>query len=445
MTQQSPESLAKAETATVNVISPKDARRAAYGALAGNVLEWYDYFLFNTAAALVFNVQYFVSDNAAAASMASFATLAVGFLMRPLGGLLFGWLGDKIGRKAVLMITVVGIGVATGLIGILPNYMSIGIAAPIFLIILRLFQGLFIGGEWGGAMTLAVEHAPLKMRAAMAAIPQLGSPIATILSSGGIYLLALYLSKDSFDAWGWRIPFLAAIPLLLITLWIRAKLNESPVFRQLEESGTKEKTPVAAVFRTSWRQMLVGVLAALLGTAGFYIVTSFIMNYGTRVLGIEKDVVLGATMVGAVFQLGAVIHAGRLGKRFGASKIIIWSGIAGALVAFPCLLLVQTTEPLLVVVGVVIGLVTLTYSFAATGSVLTGLFASSVRLTGVSLTYNTCNILAGLTPLISTALVTWASDHWWPAAVLLVIFSLASALGGLLAPKLSQQYEDYTH
>ena len=202
---------------------------------------------------------------------------------------------------------------------------------------------------------------------------------------------------------------------------------------------------MAAVFRTSWRQMLVGVLAALLGTAGFYIVTSFIMNYGTRVLGIEKDVVLGATMVGAVFQLGAVIHAGRLGKRLGASKVIIWSGIAGALVAFPCLLLVQTTEPLLVVVGVVIGLVTLTYSFAATGSVLTGLFASSVRLTGVSLTYNTCNILAGLTPLISTALVTWASDHWWPAAVLLVIFSLASALGGLLAPKLSQQYEDYTH
>ena len=437
--------LARAETATVNVISPRDAKRAAYGALVGNVLEWYDYFLFNTAAALVFNVQFFVSDNAATASMASFATLAVGFLVRPLGGVLFGWLGDRVGRKAVLMITVIGIGVATGLIGVLPNFMSIGIAAPIFVVVLRMLQGLFIGGEWGGAMTLAVEHAPLKMRAAMAAIPQMGSPLATILSSGGFFLLALFLSQDSFDSWGWRVPFLAAIPLLLFALWLRSKLSESPVFQQVKDSGHKADAPISTVLRTSWRQMLIGMFAVILGTAGFYIVTSFIMNYGTRVLEIDKDVVLAATMIGAVFQLAAVVHAGKLGQRFGASKVIIWSGVAGALIAFPILMMVETTSTPLVIAAVVIGLVVLTYSFAAAGSILTGLFAPNVRLSGVSLTYNAANIMAGLTPLVSTALVPAAGEHWWPAAMILIFFSVTSSIAAWLAPKLSQKLEDFAH
>ncbi|WP_254910483.1 MFS transporter [Gulosibacter sp. 10] len=429
----------------MNQITPRDAKRAAYGALVGNVLEWYDYFLFNTAAALVFNVQYFVSENAATASMAAFATLAVGFLVRPLGGLFFGWLGDKVGRKAVLMITVVGIGAATGIIGVLPNYASIGIWAPIFLVVLRLFQGVFIGGEWSGAMTLAVENAPLKMRARMAALPQLGSPIATILSSGGFFLLALYLSTDNFDSWGWRIPFLAAIPLLLVALWLRAKLSESPVFTELKESGEQEKAPLSAVFKTSWRQLLIGIGAALLGTAGFYIVTTFVMNYGTRVLGIDRDMILMATLIGAVFQLASVLHAGRLASRFGASRVIIWAGIATAVAAFPCFLLIQTTSIPLVTIGVVIGVSLLTYSFAAAGPILTGLFPASVRLSGVSVTYNGTQVIAGLTPLIATALVTASGDAWWPAAVMLILFALISVLGAVLAPKRSQQYEGYTH
>lgn len=438
-------SQAERETATVNVISERDAMRASVGALVGNVLEWYDYFLFNTAAALVFNVQFFVSGDAAVAAMASFATLAVGFLVRPLGGLVFGRLGDRIGRKAVLMITVLGIGVATGIIGFLPNYVSIGIWAPVFLIVLRLAQGLFIGGEWSGAMTLAVENAPLKLRARMAALPQLGSPIATLLSSGGFFLLAYYLSQDSFDAWGWRIPFIAAIPLLLFALWLRSRLHESPVFKDLEESGEREKAPLKKLFTTAWRQLLVGIATVLLGTAGFYIVTTFVMNYGTRVLGIERDMILMATLIGAVFQLLSVLHAGRLGQRYGATKVIIWAGVLTILVAFPVFMLIQTTHPVLVTIGVVVGVSLLTYSFAAVGPVLTGLFPSSVRLSGVAVGFNGANVLAGLTPLIATALVTATSDAWWPAAVLLVTFAALSILGGVLAPRFSQQYAGYKH
>lgn len=442
---QTSSSQAARETATVNVISERDARRASVGALVGNVLEWYDFFLFNTAAALVFNVQFFVSDNAAVAAMASFATLAIGFIVRPLGGLIFGRLGDRIGRKAVLMITVVGIGVATGIIGFLPNYVSIGIWAPLFLIVLRCAQGFFIGGEWSGAMTLAVENAPLHMRARMAALPQLGSPIATLLSSGGFFLLTFYMSKDTFDAWGWRIPFVAAIPLLLLAVWLRAQMHESPVFKNLEKSGEREKSPLKTMFVTSWRQLLVAVSAAMLGTAGFYIVTTFVLNYSTRVLGIESSIILMATLIGAICQLFVVVHAGRLGQKYGPTRVIFWAGVVALVAAFPFFLLVQTGQPVLIVIGVIVGLALSTYSFAAVGPVITGLFPSSVRLSGVAVGFNGANVLSGLTPLVATALVTAAGDAWWPAALLLMLFAGMSVVGAMLTPRLSQQYEGYKH
>lgn len=445
MTSSDASSLAARETGTINVITPREAKKAAYGALVGNVLEWYDYYLFNTAAALVFNVQYFVNGDPAVAAIQSFATLAVGFLMRPLGGILFGWLGDRIGRKAVLIITVTGIGIATGLIGLLPAYEAIGLTAPLLLILLRIAQGLFIGGEWSGAMTLAVENAPLNMRARMAAIPQLGSPLATLLSSGGFFLLTLFLSKDNFDSWGWRIPFLLAFPLLLIALWLRSQMHESPVFRDLQESGDREKAPLIAVFRLAWKQLLVGILVTLLGTAGFYVVTTFVTYYTTQILGMDPTQVLMAMLIGAVFQLLSVLHAGHLGQKYGASRVIIWSGVAATIMAFPCLMLIQTAQIGFVILGVVIGVSLLTYSFAAVGPVLTGLFPTTVRLSGVALAYNGAAILSGLTPMVATAAVAATGNHWWPAAVILMFFAVVSLIGGLLAPKLSQQYEDYKH
>jgi MFS family permease len=266
-------------------ITDKEATKVAIGALIGTAMEWYDFFLFSAAAALIFNVQYFHSQDALAAAMASFAAFGVGLVFRPLGGMFFGAMGDRLGRRRTLMITIVGIGVVTGAIGALPTYAAIGIAAPMLLVLLRIVQGLFVGGEWSGAMTIVVENAPVARRARYAALPQIGSPIGTLLSSGGFYLMTVLFSKQNFDAFGWRIPFLAAIPMLPIALYIRSRLDESPVFAQLREKGETERTPVRTVVVESWKQIIVGTATALLGVGGFYLVTAFVGYYGVRILG----------------------------------------------------------------------------------------------------------------------------------------------------------------
>ena len=314
-------------------LSVKDANKVAVGALIGTALEWYDFFLFSAAAALIFNVQYFTGENATAAALSSFATFGVGLAARPVGGLIFGRMGDRVGRRTVLMITITGIGIVTGLIGLLPTYAAIGIAAPILLVLLRVAQGLFVGGEWSGAMTLVVENAPLHLRARYAAIPQIGSPIGTIMSSGGFFIMTLLLSQASFDAWGWRVPFLVAFPLLLIAVYIRSRLEESPVFRDLEQSGEVAKSPVLTTFRDSWKQIIVGMAAALLGVGGFYVVTAFCVWYGVNILGYSSSLMLLGSMVGAFVEIFALIWGGQLGTRFGASRVILWGGVASAIIS----------------------------------------------------------------------------------------------------------------
>lgn len=436
---------ASIETDTAGTIPEDEARKVAIGALVGNAMEWYDFFLFNTAAALIFNVQYFVTEDPAIASIYSFATLAVGFIVRPLGGLLFGSLGDRIGRKAVLLTTVIGIGAITALIGVLPNFMSIGFWAPAILILLRVMQGLFVGGEWSGAMTIAVENAPLHLRARFAALPQIGSPIGTLLSSGGFFLLTLWLSKDNFDAWGWRIPFLVALPLLFVAVLIRRRLEESPVFRAIQERGESESAPVRAVFVQSWRQILVGLAVALVGVGGFYLVTTFVISYGTRVLGMRNDLLLLGTLVAAAVEIVVLVHGGRLGERYGASKVIVWGGIATALVAFPCFLLIDTRVPVLVVLGITLAVSALSYCYAASGTVMTGLFPAATRFTGVAMAQNGAGALSGLVPLLATALLAATGGAWWPAPLMLIVLAAVTVVGGRLAPRYSQRLENFTH
>lgn len=350
---------AVAEFSATQELSIKDANKVAIGALLGTALEWYDFFLFSAAAALVFNVQYFTSENATAAALASFATFGVGLAARPIGGLIFGRIGDKVGRRRVLMVTIVGIGVVTGLIGALPTYAAIGFAAPALLVLLRILQGLFVGGEWSGAMTLVVENAPLHLRARYAAIPQIGSPIGTILSSGGFFIFTLVLSADSFSAWGWRIPFLIAIPLLLVAVYIRSRLEESPVFRQLEEAGEVEKSPVRTTFRDSWRQIIVGMAAALLGVGGFYLVTAFCVWYGVNILGYDDSLLLLGSMVAAAVEIFCLLWGGALGTKYGASKVILWGGVASAVVTVPAFFLFQSGVPVLVVLAMTLAVGTL--------------------------------------------------------------------------------------
>jgi MFS family permease len=433
------------EAGATRQISDKEATKVAMGALVGTAMEWYDFFLFSAAAALIFNVQYFANENATAAALASFATFGVGLVARPLGGMIFGAMGDRIGRRKTLMVTIVGIGVITGLIGLLPTYAAIGIAAPILLVLLRVAQGLFVGGEWSGAMTIVVENAPLARRARYAALPQIGSPIGTILSSGGFFLMTLFFSQESFNDFGWRIPFLVAFPMLLVALWIRSRLDESPVFAELMESGETEKAPIRTVVRHHWKHIIIGMAAAMLGVGGFYLVTAFVVYYGVSILGYSSSLMLFGGMVAAVVEIPVLIAGGRLAERFGASKVIIYGGIVSALAAVPSFLMIASGNAALVVSGMVFAVATLSFPYAASGTVLTGLFPARTRYTGVGFAQNTAGMVSGFVPLLATAFVAGAGNHWWPAAAMLVFLSLFTAVAGVIAPRMSVDLPGYKH
>ncbi|MCG2624333.1 MHS family MFS transporter [Arthrobacter sp. I2-34] len=433
------------EAGATRSITDKEAMKVSIGALIGTAMEWYDFFLFSAAAALVFNVQYFANENATAAALASFATFGVGLVARPLGGMIFGAMGDRIGRRKTLMVTIVGIGAVTGLIGLLPTYAAIGIAAPVLLVLLRVAQGLFVGGEWSGAMTIVVENAPLERRARYAALPQVGSPIGTILSSGGFFLMTLFFSQENFDAFGWRIPFLAAIPMLLIALYIRSRLDESPVFTELMEHDQVEKAPIRTTLAQSWKQIIIGMAAALLGVGGFYLVTAFVVWYGVNVLGYSSRLMLLGGMIAAIVEIPVLIAGGRLGERFGASRVILWGGLASAVATLPSFLLITSGNEVLVVVGMTLAVATLSFPYAASGTVLTGLFPARTRYTGVGFAQNTAGMLSGFVPLLATGLVASAGNHWWPAAAMLVFLSVFTAVAGAVAPRLSVNLPGFKH
>jgi MFS family permease len=415
--------------------SAGDIKRLLSAAFIGTALEWYDYFLYGTAAALVFNKLFFPSLDPATATIASFVTFAVGFVARPIGAAVFGHIGDRYGRKAALIITVLLMGASTGCIGLLPDYDAIGVWAPALLAALRFLQGISVGGEWSGAMLLTLEHTPKEKHGSYSSIPQLGSPVGTLLSSGAFALVGM-LPDDAFYSWGWRIPFLAAFALLGFALYLRLRIEESPVFRAMHAEAEREgprPAPLIEAFRRTWGRMLIGVATAFLGIGGFFLLTTYVISYGTEQLGIDKSVMINATLLAAVAEIAVIVIAGRLADRVGPWKVCAVGGVASVLVAFPTFWLIDTRQTGLVLLGVSLGVSVISIPYAAIGAVITGMFPDTVRYSAVAMSYNLAGVLGGLVPLAAAWLTGLADGASWGAALLMILIAASTAVGSYLA------------
>ncbi|MEU9836732.1 MFS transporter [Streptosporangium sp. NPDC048047] len=404
-----------------------EPRRAAFAAFIGTTIEWYDFYVYATAAALVFGDLFFpTSTDPFAGVMASFATYAVGFLARPLGGIVFGHFGDRVGRKSALVVTLLMMGLATFLVGVLPTYASAGMLAPALLVLLRIVQGLAVGGEWGGAALMAVEHAPEGKKTFYGSFAQLGNSAGALLATGAFSLLNI-LGGDTLRDWAWRLPFLASAVLVLVGLLIRLKVEESPVFEETRRSAPAG-LPIKEVLRTSWRTVLLGIGALPVAIGGYYITTTFLLAYATGPgVGVEEQVVLNALSFAAFLELVATLGVSWLGDRVGARRVVIAGLVGVAVLAVPQFTLMSTRDTLLIFV--ILGLMRLAMSatYGPMATILAQMFRPDVRYTGMSLAYQVADaVFGGLSPLAATALVAAYGGGPAPAIALLIGMCLLS-------------------
>jgi len=413
--------------------SPNSARRVVLASFVGTTIEWYDFFLYGTAAALVFNKLFFPNFDPLAGTMAAFATYAVGFFARPLGGIVFGHYGDKIGRKSMLVTTLMLMGVATILIGLLPTYSQIGVWAPILLVFLRFVQGFGVGGEWGGAVLMAVEHSRAGRRGFHASWVQAGVPVGMLLANG-VFMLVSRMDEAAFLSWGWRIPFLLGILLLGVGMFIRLKIMESPIFTQAKAEDPGPKVPILAVLRDHPRNVILAMGARFAENAFFYIFTVLVLSYGSQQLGMSKAGLLNAVMLGSAVQLVAIPVFGALSDKLGRRPVYLGGALFLLLFAFPFFWLVGTQQPALVMLAVVVGLIGHSAMYGPQAAFFSELFGTRVRYSGASLGYQLASPLAGgLAPLIATALLGWSNGEPWPVALYLIGMAVVTLISVWLA------------
>jgi metabolite-proton symporter len=372
----------------------------------GTTLEWYDFTVYNTLAALIFNQLFFPTFDPLSGTILAFSTYAVGYVSRPLGGVVFGHLGDKLGRRFVLVTTLILMGATTALMGVLPTYASAGILSPILLVALRFVQGVALGGEWAGAVLISVEHGDQKKRGRNGSWTQLGPPCGTLLATGVIALITYLYSADEFLAWGWRIPFLSSIALVLFGLWIRRGVGETPMFKELEESGTKAKTPIGDVLRLHWRRLLIAGGVRVGTDVTYTLVFVFTLTYVTTILNLSRTLALTAIMIATPVSALAMPMFGALSDRVGRRPVYAAGVIAAMLWAFGFFVLLDSKDPILIVVAVVIGVLPHAAMFGTQAAFVIEQFPTRVRYAGSSLAYTLAGIIgAGFAPLIMATLL----------------------------------------
>lgn len=403
--------------------------RVLLASLIGSSIEWFDYFLYGTVAALVFNQVFFVTEDPSVGLILAYASFALAFFIRPFGGIIFSHIGDRIGRKKTLVITLTLMGVATFGMGLLPTYQAIGIWAPILLITLRLIQGLGIGGEWGGALLLAVEYAPKEKRGLYGSVPQMGITIGMLLGTIALSIMTL-LPEDSFMTWGWRVPFILSALLVVFGLWIRKGIDETPSFKAVQEKGEIPKVPLFHTLKYHWREVLIAIGAKVVETAPFYIFSTFVVSYATTNLGFTRTATLGAVMVGTIVTTILIPIMGALSDRVGRKPLYVLGTIAMALYAFPYFWLVKQGSVTLLVIATVIGLGVIWAPITAVlGTMLSEIFSAEVRYTGISLGYQIGAALAGGTaPLVATALLLKFNNSYVPVALYIIFTAVVSLL-----------------
>jgi metabolite-proton symporter len=396
--------------------------QVALASFIGTAIEWYDFFLYGTAAALVFNKLFFPTSEPLTGTLLAFGTYAVGFVARPLGGIVFGHYGDKIGRKAMLSLSLLIMGVATCLIGLLPTYASLGAGAAVLLVVMRLAQGFGLGGEWGGAVLMAVEHAPENKRGFYGSWPQMGAPAGLLLANGVFFLVSGNLSDEEFLAWGWRIPFLLSALLVIVGLFIRLRLAESPAFSKVKETGAEAKMPIMEVLTRYPKNILLAMGARFAENGFFYILTVFVLTYATQQLKVERETVLTGVLIATGFHLFAIPAFGALSDRLGRRPVYMLGAIFSGLFAFPFFWLLDTRDPQMIWVAIAIGVaIGHAAMYGPQASFFSELFGTRVRYSGASLGYQLASVFAGgLSPLIATELLIQAEGNFTPVAIYMV-------------------------
>lgn len=403
--------------------------RVLIGSLSGSVIEWFDFLVYGTVAALVFNKTFFPTDDPFLSTMLAYASFSLTFFFRPVGGIVFAHIGDRIGRKKTLFLTLMLMGGGTVAIGLLPDYAAIGIAAPILLLLFRILQGIGIGGEWGGALLLAYEYAPKHRRGLYGAVPQMGISLGLLLASAVVALLTL-LPEDQFLSWGWRVPFVGSIVLVFIGLWIRNGLDETPEFKRIRETGAQLRLPIKEVLTKHWRAVLVSIGAKAAETGPFYIFGTYVIAYATNILDVRQNTVLLAVAAAALVATIWMPFFGHLSDKVGRPVLYRFSAIATIVLVVPYYWVLNIGETWAIFAATIVAFGILWGSVnAILGTLIAESFSPEVRYTGATLGYQVgAAIFGGTAPLIAAWLLEASGGEWWPIAAYVAVCASLSVI-----------------